>query len=40
VGLRPSVLDSVRFLLDRRRPVRMLPTRSTAVVFAGYGRKR
>lgn len=40
VGLRPSVLDSVRFLLDRRQPVRMLPTRSTAVVFAGYGRKR
>jgi 2-polyprenyl-6-hydroxyphenyl methylase / 3-demethylubiquinone-9 3-methyltransferase len=40
VGLRPSVLDAAGFLVDRRRAVRMLPTRSTAVVFAGYGRKR
>jgi 2-polyprenyl-6-hydroxyphenyl methylase/3-demethylubiquinone-9 3-methyltransferase len=40
VGLRPSIPDAARFLLDRRRGVRMLPMRSTAVVFAGYGRKR
>ena len=40
VGLRPSVRDAVGFLVDRRRGVRMLPARSTAVVFAGYGRKR
>jgi 2-polyprenyl-6-hydroxyphenyl methylase/3-demethylubiquinone-9 3-methyltransferase len=40
VGLRPSVRDLLAWLADRRRPVRMLPTRSTAVVFAGYGRRR
>jgi 2-polyprenyl-6-hydroxyphenyl methylase/3-demethylubiquinone-9 3-methyltransferase len=40
VGLRPSVRDAVAWLVDRRRSVRMLPTRSTSVVFAGYGRKR
>jgi 2-polyprenyl-6-hydroxyphenyl methylase/3-demethylubiquinone-9 3-methyltransferase len=40
VGLRPSIRDALVWLVDRRRGIRMLPTRSTAVVFAGYGRKR
>ncbi|WP_040338725.1 methyltransferase domain-containing protein [Candidatus Blastococcus massiliensis] len=40
VGLRPSVRDAVAWRLGRRRTVRMKPIRSTAVVFAGYGRKR
>jgi len=40
VGLRPSLRDAVRWLLGRRTGVRMKPIRSTAVVFAGYGRKR
>lgn len=38
-GLRPSVLDYARFLLDRRRPVRMVPTRSESLVYRGVGRK-
>lgn len=38
-GLRPCVSDYVRFLRDRRRPVRMLPTRSAALVYRGVGRK-
>jgi 2-polyprenyl-6-hydroxyphenyl methylase/3-demethylubiquinone-9 3-methyltransferase len=40
VGLRPSFRDAIAWRLGRREDVRMLPTRSTAVVFAGYGRKR
>ncbi|TYP87936.1 methyltransferase domain-containing protein [Blastococcus xanthinilyticus] len=40
VGLRPSVRDAVAWRLGRRAGVRMKPVRSTAVVFAGYGRKR
>ncbi|MGY1672153.1 methyltransferase domain-containing protein [Geodermatophilus sp. SYSU D00710] len=40
VGLRPSVRDAVAWRLGRRPSVRMKPVRSTAVVFAGYGRKR
>lgn len=40
VGLRPSLGDAVGWLLGRRPGVRMKPIRSTAVVFAGYGRKR
>ena len=40
VGLRPSVRDVVRWLLRRRETVRMRPLRTTAVVFAGYGRRR
>ncbi len=40
VGLRPSVRDAIAWRLGRRRSVRMKPIRSTAVVFAGYGRKR
>ena len=40
VGLRPSVRDAVAWRLGRRDGVRMKPLRSTAVVFAGYGRKR
>ena len=38
-GLRPSLRDYARFLLDRRRSVRMLRTRSTAAVYQGVGRK-
>ncbi|SEK89711.1 2-polyprenyl-6-hydroxyphenyl methylase / 3-demethylubiquinone-9 3-methyltransferase [Blastococcus sp. DSM 46786] len=40
VGLRPSVRDAIAWRLGRRDSVRMKPIRSTAVVFAGYGRKR
>jgi 2-polyprenyl-6-hydroxyphenyl methylase/3-demethylubiquinone-9 3-methyltransferase len=40
VGLRPSVRDALVWLVNRRHAIRLLPTRSTAVVFAGYGRKR
>jgi 2-polyprenyl-6-hydroxyphenyl methylase/3-demethylubiquinone-9 3-methyltransferase len=38
-GLRPSVVDYARFLRDRSRPVRMIRTRSTAVVYQGIGTK-
>lgn len=38
-GLRPSALDYVRFLIDRDRPVRMLRTRSVALVYQGLGTK-
>jgi 2-polyprenyl-6-hydroxyphenyl methylase / 3-demethylubiquinone-9 3-methyltransferase len=40
VGLRPSLRDAIAWKLGRRTTVRMKPIRSTAVVFAGYGRKR
>ncbi|MGY1916788.1 methyltransferase domain-containing protein [Blastococcus sp. SYSU DS0973] len=40
VGLRPSLRDAVAWRLGRRGGVRMKPIRSTAVIFAGYGRKR
>jgi 2-polyprenyl-6-hydroxyphenyl methylase / 3-demethylubiquinone-9 3-methyltransferase len=40
VGLRPSMRQAVAWRLGRRRTVAMKPIRSTAVVFAGYGRKR
>ena len=40
VGLRPSVRQAIAWLLGRREGVRMRPMRSTAVVFAGYARKR
>jgi 2-polyprenyl-6-hydroxyphenyl methylase/3-demethylubiquinone-9 3-methyltransferase len=40
VGLRPSLRDAIAWRLGRRTGVRMMPMRSTAVVFAGYGRKR
>lgn len=39
-GLRPSAMDYLRFLVRRRRPVRMLHTASLAVVYQGIGRKR
>jgi 2-polyprenyl-6-hydroxyphenyl methylase / 3-demethylubiquinone-9 3-methyltransferase len=39
-GLRPSVVDYLRFLLNRDRLVRMLPTKSTALVYQGVGKKR
>lgn len=38
-GLRPSALDLVRFVFRRRRPVRMLPTRSVGLVYQGLGKK-
>jgi len=40
VGLWPSMREAVAWRLGRRETVRMRPLRSTAVVFAGYGRKR
>jgi 2-polyprenyl-6-hydroxyphenyl methylase/3-demethylubiquinone-9 3-methyltransferase len=40
VGLRPSVRDVVAWRLGRRPIVAMKPIPTTAVVFAGYGRKR
>jgi 2-polyprenyl-6-hydroxyphenyl methylase/3-demethylubiquinone-9 3-methyltransferase len=40
VGLRPSIREAVAWRLGRREIVTMKPIRSTAVVFAGYGRKR
>jgi 2-polyprenyl-6-hydroxyphenyl methylase/3-demethylubiquinone-9 3-methyltransferase len=40
VGLRPSVRDLPGWLRRRRETVRMRPVRITAVLFAGYGRKR
>lgn len=38
-GLRPSLVDYLRFLAQRSHPVRMLPTRSLSLVYAGVGRK-
>ena len=38
-GLRPSVPGSVRWLLRRDRPVALVPTRSTAVLLQGVGRR-
>ncbi len=38
-GLRPSLLGMAGFLARRRPAVRMLPTRSTAVLFQAYGTK-
>jgi 2-polyprenyl-6-hydroxyphenyl methylase/3-demethylubiquinone-9 3-methyltransferase len=40
VGLRPSMREAVAWKLGLRSTVTMKPIRSTAVVFAGYGRKR
>jgi 2-polyprenyl-6-hydroxyphenyl methylase / 3-demethylubiquinone-9 3-methyltransferase len=40
VGLRPSMREAIAWKFGRRTTVRMKPIRSTAVVFAGYGRKR
>lgn len=38
-GLRPSVVDYLRFLIHRRGPVRMLSTRSLSALYQGLGRK-
>lgn len=38
-GLRFSTADYLAFLVNRRRPVRMLATRSLAGVYQGVGRK-
>lgn len=38
-GLRPSVTDYAKFLIDRRHGVRMVRTRSTHAVFQGLGKK-
>jgi 2-polyprenyl-6-hydroxyphenyl methylase/3-demethylubiquinone-9 3-methyltransferase len=40
VGLRPSLRDVVAWRRGRRSSVRMKPLPTTAVLFAGYGRKR
>ncbi len=40
VGLRPSFREALAWRLGRRETVRMKPVWSTAVVFAGYGRRR
>jgi 2-polyprenyl-6-hydroxyphenyl methylase/3-demethylubiquinone-9 3-methyltransferase len=40
VGVRPSVRDVVAWSVGRRPIVRMKPTWTSAVTFAGYGRKR
>jgi 2-polyprenyl-6-hydroxyphenyl methylase/3-demethylubiquinone-9 3-methyltransferase len=40
VGIRPSVRDVVAWRRGRREGVRMKPVPTTAVLFAGYGRKR
>lgn len=40
VGLRPSARDVLGWIRRRREIVRMRPIRITAVLFAGYGRKR
>ena len=40
VGLRPSVRDSLAWCRGRRGVVRMRELPTTAVLFAGYGRKR
>jgi 2-polyprenyl-6-hydroxyphenyl methylase/3-demethylubiquinone-9 3-methyltransferase len=39
-GIRPSVRDFAAWTLHRRADVRMLPVRSTAVLFQAWGRKR
>jgi 2-polyprenyl-6-hydroxyphenyl methylase / 3-demethylubiquinone-9 3-methyltransferase len=38
-GLRPAVRQSILWLFDRRRSVRMVPTPSTAILFQAHGRK-
>lgn len=38
-GLRPSVVDYIRFLVSRDRLVRLLPTKSVAGLYQGIGRK-
>jgi 2-polyprenyl-6-hydroxyphenyl methylase/3-demethylubiquinone-9 3-methyltransferase len=40
VGLRPSMRQAIGWKFGRRRTVAMKPTRSTAIIFAGYGTKR
>ncbi len=40
VGLRPSLRDAVAWRLGRREGVRMRTLPVTAVLFAGYGRRR
>ena len=38
-GLRPARLDYLRFLRDRSRTVRMVPTTSLAGLYQGWGVK-
>jgi 2-polyprenyl-6-hydroxyphenyl methylase/3-demethylubiquinone-9 3-methyltransferase len=38
-GIRPSVRDFALWTVKRRSSVRMLPVRSTAVLFQAWGRK-
>ena len=39
-GIRPSLLDLLTWPVRRGRPVRMVPTATTAVLFQGAGRKK
>ncbi|MGW6708935.1 bifunctional 2-polyprenyl-6-hydroxyphenol methylase/3-demethylubiquinol 3-O-methyltransferase UbiG [Streptomyces sp. NPDC054956] len=38
-GLRPGFLDGIRYLARRREEVRMVPVKSTGVLFLGVGTK-
>jgi 2-polyprenyl-6-hydroxyphenyl methylase / 3-demethylubiquinone-9 3-methyltransferase len=38
-GIRPVMTQMLRWLVTRRGDVRMVPTRSTAVLYQGWGRK-
>ncbi len=38
-GLRPAVIDYLRFLVARQRPVRFVRTKSVAGLYQGVGRK-
>jgi len=38
-GIRPVMAQMLRWLVTRRGDVRMVPTRSTAVLYQGWGRK-
>jgi 2-polyprenyl-6-hydroxyphenyl methylase / 3-demethylubiquinone-9 3-methyltransferase len=40
LGLRPSMLDGIRFAAKRVDEVRMLRTRSTSVLYLGVGKKK
>lgn len=40
LGLRPSMLDGIRFAAKRLDEVRMLRTRSTSVLYLGVGKKQ
>jgi 2-polyprenyl-6-hydroxyphenyl methylase/3-demethylubiquinone-9 3-methyltransferase len=39
-GIRPATVGMIRWMVRHDRPVRMVPTRSTAVLFQAYGVKQ